>query len=382
MFYKPLNGLAAIAASLIIFTTFTFSNIANAQSDTHSDTIIVFDTLNRQVELPAKPERILLGFYFEDFYAIGGANAFDKVVAISKGAWHDWRLSQWNAYTKINPKIAQLVDVGEVDSGTFSIEKAIASKPDVVILAAWQYNALGDVVTKLEAAGIPIVVADYNAQTVEKHVISTLMIGKILGTEKRAQQLADEYAAAVEDVIHRVMHATGEKLNVYVELGNKGPDEYGNSYREGMWGGVVGLAGGNNIAIGHGSQWSPLNPEYVLASNPDVIFIAGSYWANRAKAVLMGFGVDQEVTQDRLSKFLGRPGWSNLAAVKSKQIHALYHGGARTLYDYAFLQYIGKTLYPEAFADIDPEQTHRRFYETYLPVSAEGVFMTRLNSSP
>jgi iron complex transport system substrate-binding protein len=373
MSYRLFNGLVAIAISSIFFAV---------PAQAYGKTITVTDTLNRKIELPAKPERILLGFYFEDFYAIGGANAFDKVVAISKSTWHDWRLSQWNTYIKVNPEIAKLIDVGEVDSGTFSIEKAIASKPDVAILAAWQYNALGDVVTKLEAAGIPVVVADYNAQTVEKHVISTLMIGKILGTEQRAKKLADEYAAAVEDVMHRVMHLGGDKPRVYVELGNKGADEYGNSYREGMWGGVIGLAGGNNIAIGQAGQWSPLNPEYVLTSDPEVIFIAGSYWESRDKAVLMGFGVEPETTQSRLSTFLGRPGWSNLSAVKSQQVHALYHGGARTLYDYAFLQYIGKALYPEAFADIDPEETHRRFYETYLPVSAEGVFMTRLKSSP
>ncbi len=348
-------------------------------STVSAETITVTDTLNRKVEVPAHAKRILLGFYFEDFYAIGGENAYDKVVAISKPAWHDWRSSQWKAYVAVNPKIESLIDVGEADAGTFSIETAIAAKPDIAILAAWQFRALGEVVKKMEAAGIPVVVADYNEQTVEKHVISTLMIGKILGTEERAKKLADEYATAVADVVARVKKAGGEPQNVYIELAKKGAGEFGNSYGDTMWGGVIGLAGGKNIALGKVGNWGPLNPEYIIASNPKAIFLAGSYWTKAKNAVLMGFGVKPEETRKRMLPYTKRPGWKALTAVKTGEVHALYHGGARTLYDYAFLQYIAKVLYPEAFTDIDPIETHRKFYEKYLPVKADGVFMIKLD---
>lgn len=174
MHSKFFVGLAACAVSL----TMTASSAL-------AGTITVTDTLGRTVEVPDDASRILLGFYFEDFYAIGGADAYDKVVAISRPSWEVWRISQWKAYVAANPKIETLADVGEVDAGTFSIEVVLASKPDVAIIAAWQYRSLGDVVGKLEAAGIPVVVADYNVQTVEKHVASTLLIGKILGQEER-----------------------------------------------------------------------------------------------------------------------------------------------------------------------------------------------------
>lgn len=360
-------GLAVIAACATLTAT-----------PLRADPVTVIDTLGRTITLPAKINRILLGFYYEDFYAIGGPDAFDRVVAISRSTWQDWRNSQWKAYIAVNPKIAEITDVGETDGGTFSIETAIAAKPDIAIIAAWQYKALGNVVAKLEAAGIPVAVADYNAQTVEKHVVSTLMIGQIVGAKDRAQRLADEYAAAVADVEARVLKAGGAMQNVYVEIGNKGPAEYGNSYGKGMWGGVIELAGGNNIAKGQIANTGPLNPEYVIASNPAIIFIGGSYWTNRDSAVLMGFGVTPEETRARLQPYTKRPGWENLAAVKSGQVHALYHGGARTLYDYAFLQYVAKVLHPEAFADIDPVETHQRFYRTYLPIKADGTFMIPL----
>ncbi len=368
MFHKYLAGLAGFAVAFAI-----------SLSPAKADMFTVTDTEGREVMIHTPVERVLLGFYFEDFQAIVGPKAFDRVVAISRPVWQGWRNLQWAAYVAHEPRIEQLIDVGDTESSTFNIEAAIAAKPDVAIIAAWQYRSLGETVGKLEAAGIPVVVADYNAQTVEKHVASTLLIGKIMGAEERAQRLADEYAAAVADVQARVKQAGGTPKRVYVELGNKGPGEYGNSYGKGMWAGVIGLAGGENIAAGQVENWGPLNPEYVLASNPEVIFIPGSDWTTKKKAVLMGFGIEPGKTRERLRPYTGRPGWSELTAVKVSQVHAIYHGGARTLYDYAYLQYIAKILHPEAFADVDPAATLQRYYETWLPIKAEGSFMVKLD---
>lgn len=370
--FKALKGLGGVFAALALCLSLPLSATA--------ETITVTDTEGRSVEVPHGAQRVLLGFYFEDFYAIVGDNAFDRVVAISRETWEGWRNSQFQAYTAVSPRIAELVDVGYEEAGGFSIEKAVAAKPDVAIIAAWQYKGLGsEGVAKLEAAGIPVVVADYNAQTLEKHLASTRLIGQVMASETRAEKLAGEYEAAVLDVIQRVKTAGGTPQPVYVELGRAGPDSYGNSYGNTMWGGVIKMAGGDNIAEGKVANWGPLNPEYVLARKPAAVFLAGSDWAGRDAAVLMGFGVGAETTQARMSAYAKRPGWSGLPAIKNGQLHAVYHGGARTLYDYSFLQYIAKTLHPEAFADVDPVANHARFYETYLPIEADGSFMVKLN---
>ncbi len=370
MYRKLMTGVMAFAMGLSL-------TLGLAQAKVETATIT--DTEGRTVEVPKGAKRILLGFYFEDFYAIGGKDAYENVVAISRTAWEGWRNSQWKNYVKADPKLENLIDVGEVDSGTFSIETAIAAKPDVAIFAAWQYRSLGNSVDKLQEAGIPIVVVDYNAQTVEKHVASTRILGTIIGQEERAEKLATEYATAVQDVLDRVKKAGGDPKRVYVELGNKGPQEYGNTYSKTMWASVIGLAGGNNIGDGQVEKWAPLNPEYVVASNPQAIFIAGSDWVGRDKAVLMGFDAKPELTRSRLQPYVERAGWNAFEGVEKGDVHALYHGGARTLYDYSFLQYIAKVLHPEAFADVDPVENHRKFYEQYLPIEANGVFMIKLN---
>lgn len=352
--------------------------VATLLSAPQAEAKSVTDVLGRKVDVPDNPDKVLVGFYFEDFFAISGPDAYDRVVAISKDAWYGWRNLQWQAYSKTTPRIEDLKDVGEIDAGTFSIEAALASGAEVAIIADWQFSALGETVATMEAAGIAVVVADYNAQTVKKHVASTLLIGEVMGTEDRAQKLADEYAAAVADVQARVAAASEAPKRVYVELGNKGPGTHGNSYGNLMWGGVVNMAGGDNIAKDQVAKWAPLNPEFVLAQDPEVIILAGSGWLSRDEAVVMGPGVDPALTHDRIRPYLARPGWDSLSAVKNAEIYGVYHGGARTLYDYAYLQFVAKALYPEAFADVDPQATLTRFFDEYLPIEAKGAYMTKL----
>lgn len=344
-----------------------------------AENITVTDTLGRTVEIPEDPQRIVLGFYFEDFMAVAGADAYDRVVAISKDTWAGWRNLQWQTYAAAIPRLEELADVGEVDAGTFSLEAVIAAKPDVALLAAWQYNALGETADRIEAAGIPVVVLDYNAQTVEKHVQSTQILGKIMGAEDRAKTLADEYADAVAEIETRLAALPeGAAPKVYVELARKGKDTVDNSYSGTQWGSVIDQLKAENIANGQISNWGKLSPEYVLAQNPQVILLAGSGWAGRDEAVIMGPNVDSALTHERMKAYLGRPGWSDLDAVEEGKIFGIYHGGNRTLYDYAFLQFLAKGLYPEAFADMDPQASLDRFFKTYMPVEFDGTYMTKL----
>ncbi|GAB5469974.1 MAG: ABC transporter substrate-binding protein [Rhodospirillales bacterium] len=367
MRHRILAGLAILALALPL------------SAPSGAETVTVTDTLGREVEIPKDPQRILLGFYYEDFFAVAGPQAYDRVVAITKETWEGWRNLQWKAYLAAVPRLADLQDVGEVEAGTFSLEAALATRPDLAILAAWQVQALGETVARMEAAGIPVVTLDYNTQTVEKHVASTRLLGRIMGREDRAERLAAEYETAVAEVEARIAALPEtDRPRVYVELGRKGAGEIDNSYGDIMWGAIIAMAGGENIAASQFAKWGPLNPEYVLAQNPAVIFLAGSGWAGRDKAVLMGPGVPAETTWARMRPYLGRPGWDGLDAVKTGELHAIYHGGARTLYDYAFLQYVAKALHPEAFADIDPQANLDRFFATYMPIRFEGTYMTKL----
>ncbi|WP_417803535.1 ABC transporter substrate-binding protein [Thalassospira lucentensis] len=336
--------------------------------------IQITDVEGRQITLEKPAENVLLGFNFEDFMAIVGENAMDRVVAISRPVWKGWRPNQYAAYVQQIPEIDKLVDVGDTEGGTFSIETAIATHPDLAILAAWQFRSLGKNVEQLEQAGIPVLVIDYNAQTLERHLQSTRAIGKAMGAEDRAEKLATLYQTYFEDTLKRVEAATEPKKKVYVELAKKGPSEVGNSYANGMWGGLIDLLGGENIANGQIEAWGPLSPEYVLASKPDVIFLAGSEWVNSPGAVPIGFGADPQVVNERMAAYLNRVGWSDLPAVKNGEVYGLYHGGARTLSDFVYMLQIAKALYPSEFSDVHPDKELQKFYADWLPITPNGVF--------
>lgn len=334
------------------------------------------DVLGRQVELELPAKRVLLGFYFEDYMAVGGEKAFDKVVGISREAWEGWRAANWQLHTAHRPALKDIPDVGEVEAQTFSVEKVLALKPDVAVLADWQYKGLGSDIKRLEAARIPVVVVDYNAQTLERHLASTALLGEISGEAARAQAINNEYKGAIEQIQSRLKLSKAPAPRVYVEFGNKGPAEYSFTYGRNMWGAMLASAGGDNIAAPYVEWWGPMNPEQVLASRPEVVFIAGTESAKNPLAMQMGQGISPAVARQRLAGFAKRNAWAEMPAIKSKRLYGVYQGASRTVSDYTMVQFMAKALYPELFKDLRPEANYLSFYKRYLPVTPAGSFMT------
>ena len=357
---------------LIVLLSF-FVGCGQKQESESQGNIKFKDIKGREVALKEPAKRIFLGFYEESYLAV--AKDFSKVVSIAKGEWADFFSGQYKAYEEQMPEIKNIVDTGSVYKGSFSMETLLKSRPDVAILAPFQYDTLGENIDKLEASGIKVVVIDYNSQTLDRHLESTRILGKVTGNEKRAEILAKQYEDAIKDVEKKVANVKNKK-KVYVELGNLGAKEIGNSYGNYLWGSLVKIAGGNNIAEGKVESYGPLSPEYILQVNPEVVFLAGSRWTNDAgDRVLIGFGVKPEQTSQRMTPYTQRVGWEKLDAIKNGKVFAVDHGGLRTIYDYVYVQYIAKALYPELFVDVEPMENLKNFYKEYLPINPEGTFM-------
>ncbi len=338
----------------------------------------IVDALGRHVVLKAPAQRIVLGFNYEEFTAVAGPQGWDRVVGMSKTLWSGWRPSIYARYLKPIPRLAELPDVGNTEDNNFSLERVLSLRPDLIVMAEWSFNALSDQVRQMEALGIPVMVIDYNAEIPERHVASTIAFGKATGNEERARTIAKLYTDKLADIARRVGDASG-KPRAYVELGQGGADAIGNTYWKGMWGRLLDFAGAENIAAGRiPGAWGPLNPEFVLAANPDAIFIAGSSWVGRPNAVLTGFDTDIATTRARLAPYAKRQGWPELAAIRNGQLFAIEHGLCRALFDYTATYFLAKQLYPERFGDIDPVAELRRYHEQFLPVTFDGTWMARL----
>ncbi|WP_243449790.1 ABC transporter substrate-binding protein [Aeromonas salmonicida] len=268
----------------------------------------VEDVMGRKVSLSLPASRIVLGFYPEDYLAVAGEGGADRLVGMSRGWFVKSRPAIWSLYVASLPQLTQVPDLGNVQDQSFSIEKTLAVRPDVVILAQWQYEALAPDLPRLEQAGIPVVVVDYNAQTLSRHMASTLLLGKVTGQEARARKMADEYKAKIETITSRIAKAKRQPPRVYIELGDKGPAEYSYTYGKDMWGAMALLAGGDNVAAPFVERWGPIHPEQLLASKPEVILMAGYESVSSEQAMQVGQDISAQTVRQRLQGFAARAG--------------------------------------------------------------------------
>jgi iron complex transport system substrate-binding protein len=340
----------------------------------------VVDAIGRTVTVNLPVQRVVVNFNFEEFTAVAGKEGWSRVVGMSRSLWEGWRPAIWQRYGAVIPNLKDQPEIGNTEDGNFSAEKVIALRPDVMFMANWTWTALTTAREQIEKAGIPIVVIDYNAQTLERHVASTRAIGVVMGQQERGEALAKLYERETLDTLARIKRAQAKpgakKAKVLVELARDGAETIGNSYAGTMWGSILDTIGAENIANGRlQGPWGPLNAEYVIATNPDFVFLAGSSWTNRPKAVRLGYDMDEATTRRTLESYAQRPGWAGMNAVRNGEIHAIEHGLGRSLMDFAATQYIAKRLHPEEFKDVDPIASLRAYHERWLPVSFSGVWL-------
>ena len=359
------------------FSTLAIATILGLSAGfANADPVKVKDILDREVTVDLPAKRVVLGFYYQDYMAVGGDKALDNVVGFSKKVWSSWAPASWELFSKAVPKLNQLDDVGEVEEGTFSVEKVLSLKPDLLVLADWQYEMLGSDLDAINEAGIPIVVLDYNAQTLDKHIKSTEIIGQLTGQKDRAAKMAKEYKDIVEHIQTTVKNAKlAKQPKVYVEFGRGGPAEQGMTFFSSMWGSMISLVGAENVAPAEIGKWGTLAAEKVLAAKPDAIIITGreTELKKNQEGMVMGFGIEKAEAERRLNAFKHRAGWAELPAVKNNRVYAAYHANSRTLSDSASVQFVAKAAYPDLFKDLDPQQTYLNFYKNYLPVTPEGT---------
>lgn len=344
-----------------------------------AETIEVVDAADRTVTVPAKVERVVVTFNLEEYFAVAGEEGLDKLVGFSHGYWEGRRQDAWDAYTAKYPQLADIDDVGYND--TVNVEAIIALAPDVVIMSTVaNQDFIEPHLEKLAAAGVQVVFMNYHAQTLEMHRRSTEMLGRVLGLEERAAQLADFYEEQMAVVSERIAELPEDayRPRVYMEF-SRGVGEYGNSWSTKMWGALIGQCGGVNIAADLGDASSvDVAPEQVIASDPEVVVFTASPQTDIDDNVVLGYGCDEGKALAALEAYKGREGWSALSAIQNNRMGALYHDLSRHIFDFAGAQFLAKQIQPELFSDLDPQAVLAEFFEKFMLVDLEGAWMVSL----
>lgn len=283
-----------------------------AVADSTSFPLTVTDDLDREVTLPAVPERIvsLLPSNTEILFAVG---AGEQVVGVT-------------SYCNFPLEATTREEIGGITNKSISIEAIIALEPNLVLAAGSQ----DEVIPVLEETGLKVIAL--NPTTLNDIYANVELVGRLTGHADQAAALADDMRRRAEAVKNKVATVpAAERPVVFYEVWDEplmtaGPNTF--------IGQLIELAGGKNIFADISEDWPQVSPEVIVDRNPEVIL-----------------GPEAHGSALVAEQIATRPGWANIAAVQNNRIYLLdgdmvSRPGPRLI---DVLEKIARDLYPELF---------------------------------
>jgi iron complex transport system substrate-binding protein len=341
-----------------------------------AEKLTVTDIIGRKVEVEAPVQRIILGEGRQMYFvaALDKDDPFRRVVG-----WRDdlgkADPDSYNAYLARYPQIAKLPTFGGMKEGAFDVEQAIALKPDVLFMNIEAKVASDEakLVEKLASVGIPVVYVDFREKPFEHTEPSMRLIGKLFGKETLAEDFIGFRAAEIARVTDRLAKAPQlKKPLVMVERAGGYSDDCCMSFGDENFGRMVAIAGGRNLATPLiPGTFGTVNPEQIVAADPDVVIVTGGKWDAYVPGgnwVGLGEGADLTEARRKLTNLAKRPAFAQTKAAKSGRVHAIWHQFYNSPYQFVAIQQIAKWQHPELFGDLDPEATMKALHERFLPL--------------
>ena len=258
--------LSSILVSVLTALVVAYGSFASAQGT-------VIDDLGRRVRTVRPPARIvtMIPTHTETVCALG---ACDRIVGV-------------DAFSNHPVEVTALPSLGSAFEA--DIEALLALEPDLVLTD--EYSGLHDA---LAPFGIPVFAG--TPQTVTEVWTLTRAIGVLIGAPAQAETLIADALDAIDVLAREVAGSTYPK--VYVEL-DASPYSVTTA---GYLGELLRLAGGDNIAPPSLGAFPLVDPELIVATNPDVMLLLDAPYGESAATVA------------------ARPGWGGLDAVRAGAI--------------------------------------------------------------
>ena len=198
------------------------------------------------------------------------------------------------AFTRYPPEVLDRPLVG--GRLGFSAEAIVRLGADLVVMTPSR-QAANQLVDPMQRLGIPIVVL---LQRNVAEILSNIrLLGRLTGVAERGEQLAAPLQARLDEVEQRV--AGRKKPSVIMITGR-----LGNGLllvtRPGTYTGDAIVRAGGNLAFDAGTI-AQVSPEAVFNADPDLLLFAGN--------------------EKDMKELIGRPGWSDMRAVKTGRVHAV-----------------------------------------------------------
>ncbi|HJJ50666.1 MAG TPA: iron ABC transporter substrate-binding protein [Methanocorpusculum sp.] len=318
-------------------------------------TITITDSGGRVVVVPDNPEKIALSGSGSTRYFVY-LNVTDRIIAVDYIESNLFAYpTEARPYMIAHPEIKENPAIGSA-MAIVDAEKLLAFNPDILFMAGYSDTAIQSANEVQEKTGIPVVLfysGDYVTNG-DKVASSLRMIGKILHADQRAEDVIQYFADVRTDLETRTAGIPdADKSSVYVGgisySGAHGIDGTDPTYYPFTVLHAKNVASVINAATSTG--YAAVSKEQILAWDPEIIFVdLGSQKA-------AGGGGIHELQTD--------PSYRELSAVKTGKVYAVNpHTSMGTNHETSMANayYIGKVLYPEQFADIDPATKANEIY--------------------
>ncbi|WGF90405.1 ABC transporter substrate-binding protein [Marinivivus vitaminiproducens] len=344
--------------------------------------VTVTDAAGREVTVPTRPERVVLT---SGFSLLTLALIHPDPVSLLAGWTGDLSAYNATAYEAFAARFPALADVPVVGSGApdgFSLEAAVAVSPDLVIVPSWQLDTeRGRLdVAHLEDAGIPVVVIDFNRHPLADTAAGMRMLGRVLGRDEQAEAYARFYEERLAVIRDRVAGDPGRGPSVLIDayptadvccwaFGPEGISE------------LVTLVGGHTVG---GDRLPPLggalDPEFVIAADPDVYIATGI--PDSEGSVSVGPGVAESDARASLERIAQSPLREGLSAMRTGRVHAIWNFFIGVPINILAFEAMASWLRPDLFPDLDPVATLAEINRRFAAVPFEGAFWVSTAKTP
>lgn len=317
---------------------------------------VVTDSAGRKVEIPEKVERVICSGP-GSLRLLTYLRSQDLIIAVDD---IETRRRRFDArpYALANPGFKKYPIFGEFRG--FDNPELILSlekQPQVILKT---YATMGhDPVELQEKTGIPVVVLEYgNLGTHREKMFQSLRImGEVVGKRDRAEQVISFFESAIADLAARTTDVpdSGKKTCFVGGIAYKGPHGFRSTepgYPPFMFVDAANLAYDESM-MGKASRQVTVAKEQLLEWDPDVLFLDLSTLQLEGEA-------------SGLWELRNDPALQALTAVQEKKVYGVlpynwYTKNYGSILADAY--FIGKVLYPERFADLEPEAKADEIYE-------------------
>jgi iron complex transport system substrate-binding protein len=324
-----------------------------------SATTTITDGYGRTVVIPSNPDRIVCsGSGCLRYISYLGVQ--DRIVGVDSQE-KKIQTNEARAYAIANPQFSSLPLIGEM-RGKDDPEKIIGIGPQVIFktasLAEQPASAIAAADALQNKTAIPVVEMPYGdlaTDSGKKDACATLrLMGTITGRSARAEELIAYIGATTADLNKRTQDIPeSEQKTAYVGgVSYSGP--HGIISTEPAYPPFA-MVNVKNIASGAGTQHADISKETIVSADPDFIFI------DLGTLQIAGNGAIGELTTN--------PAYSSLSAVKNGKVYGvLPYNFYSTNYEsvLADAYYVGKIVYPDRFADVDPKVKADEIYTMFV----------------